>query len=156
MIICGWSFYFRMQLLRRNVCSLVFLSSMFHHFGSQLKWTTFLLFVFFKCFALISNDFKFDIIAKFDEIWFFESNIFLESGLDDFVSLQSGNKDIEYPEEDEETRSRSLCTFGSSELSTDGWVPSNHQSNNGNDSFNTKYRHGETQTKKKLKLFINI
>ena len=86
-----------------------------------------------------------------------ESNTFLESGNDHTVSLQSGNKHVEYPKEDKEKRSRSLCTFGSSELSTDCWVASDHQCNDCNDSFNTEYRHRETQTKKekeKLKHFL--
>jgi len=73
------------------------------------------------------------------------SNIFLESWVDDTISFQSGDSNIEAPEEDKYGCWDGLEELGSTKLSTNHWTSSEHQDGNGEQSFNTEDGDGESQ-----------
>lgn len=69
----------------------------------------------------------------------------LETGLDDFVSLECGDHDIEDPEEDEDGRGNGLDVLGSSQFTSNGRTTAKEQDENGDQGFNAEHGDGESQ-----------
>lgn len=69
----------------------------------------------------------------------------LETGVDDFVGLQSGNEHVEDPEENKDGGSDGLDRFGTAQLAAHWRITSEHQNDDSQQSLNTEDRHGESQ-----------
>jgi len=69
----------------------------------------------------------------------------LKTGLDDFVSLESGDHDVEDPEEDEDGSGDGLDVLRAAQLAADGGAAAHEEDGDGDQSFDTEHRHGETQ-----------
>jgi hypothetical protein len=81
----------------------------------------------------------------------------LETGLDDFVSLECGDHDVEDPEEDEDGRGNGLDVLGSSQFTPNGRTTAKEQDENGDQGFNTEHGDRESQaikTNKNISLRI--
>jgi len=72
-------------------------------------------------------------------------SIFLESWVDDSISFQSRNGNIETPEEDKDCCWNGLEDFRSAELTANSRTSSDHQDANGEKSFNTEDGDRESQ-----------
>ena len=83
----------------------------------------------------------FDTFDTFDT--FVRFVIFLESRFDDFVSLESWDKDVEQPEEDKDSRSNALHTLGATKFTTDWRIATDHQNDDSQQSLNAENGHRE-------------
>ena len=72
----------------------------------------------------------------------------LETGLDDFVSLESGDHDVEDPQEDEDAGGDGLDVLGTSQFTSNGRTTAKEQDEDGDQSFDTEHCHGESQAAK--------
>ena len=72
----------------------------------------------------------------------------LETGLDDFVSLESGDHDVEDPEEDKDAWGDGLDVLGTSQFTSYGRTTAEEQDEDGDQSFDTEHGHGESQAAK--------
>jgi len=70
---------------------------------------------------------------------------FLESWIDDFISFQSRNGNIETPEEDKNCCWNGLEDFRSAKLTANSWTSSEHQDSNSEKSLNTEDGDRESQ-----------
>jgi len=69
----------------------------------------------------------------------------LESRIDDFVGLQSGDEHVEDPEEHEDGRGNGLDRLRTAEFASNGgWAPG-EEDHDGEQSLDTEHRHGESQ-----------
>ena len=75
---------------------------------------------------------------------------FLESRIDDAIGLHGGDGNVEHPEEDEDSWRDCLEELGSSQLTTNGGMPSGDQDKDGETGLNTENGNGETQAGKNI------
>lgn len=80
----------------------------------------------------------------------------LETGVDDFVGLQSGNEHVEDPEENKDGGSDGLDRFGTAQLAAHWRITSEHQNDDSQQSLNTEDRHGESQAAIRVAELINF
>ena len=69
----------------------------------------------------------------------------LETGVDDFVSFESGHHDVKDPEADEDTAGNGLESLGTAQFTTDGRITTDHKNSDGNTGFDTEEGDRETQ-----------
>jgi len=73
----------------------------------------------------------------------------LETGLDDFVGLESGDHDVEDPEEDEDAGGDGLDVLGTTQLTADRGAAASEENGNSDQGLNTEDCHGESQARRK-------